>query len=110
MEPGEYTGRFKLLLSESQLVHSNNLEAIKSEDYGVAVYYSPVTSELLIINKNNIKIENVIVYDILGYEVESLAINSSEDASIKMPSNQGVYIVKLYTEKGILGNKTIVYQ
>ncbi|MBU3822014.1 T9SS type A sorting domain-containing protein [Flavobacteriaceae bacterium XHP0103] len=110
LKPGEYAGRFKLLLSENQLAQSDNQETVKDEDYGIAVYYSPITSELLIINKNNIKIKDVSVFDLLGNKVESSAINSSEDASIKMPSNQGIYIVQLNTEKGILGNKTIVYQ
>ena len=50
------------------------------------------------------------MFDLLGHEVKSSVVNSSDDASIIMPSNPGIYIVKLNTEKGVLGNKTIVYQ
>lgn len=78
------------------------IEEIKAEDIVAKVYPNPVSNALNIETKE--KVDNIILYDILGKEV--LRTKKTNDIDVSNLNN-GVYILKLMTEKGIRENKIV---
>ncbi|MBP1644859.1 MAG: Protein of unknown function precursor containing leucine-rich repeat and a C-terminal secretion [Bacteroidetes bacterium] len=72
------------------------IEDIKREEIVAKVYPNPVSNALNIETMENV--ENVILYDVLGKEVMCTKKTNDIDVS---NLNNGIYILKLITEKGI---------
>lgn len=72
------------------------IEEIKAKDIVAKVYPNPVSNALNIETKE--KVDNIILYDALGKEVMCTKKTNDIDVS---NLNNGLYILKLMTEKGI---------
>ena len=106
LEPGVYNDRFKLVF---KAVEESSIE-VESEvaESAVTISYNTTSSELSILNNDEIKIKDLVLYDILGNEIKTKKLNSRSNASIHVSAITGLYIVKLNTEKGIVTKKIII--
>ena len=104
LESGEYNDRFKL-------VFKSDLQGVDEIDNAfnkIKVYYDTESSELKILNKNNVFITNITIYNFLGQNVKDFKVNSSKDESVKFVFKAGIHIVDINTENGKLSKKIIV--
>ena len=70
----------------------------------IYIYPNPVNSELHI-KTDNIKVEEVILYNILGEPIKKIKLeNNTIDTSI---ISTGIYLLKIKTDKGIITKKII---
>mgnify|MGYP001826563250 CR=1 FL=1 len=106
LEPGSYNDRFNLVFQQGN--GELNLDDIDHINNYVTVYYDITSSELKILNKNNIYLSSIDLYNILGQNIKSVKLNSSKDESIKINTSSGAYIVKINTEHGELNKKIII--
>lgn len=103
LEAGEYTERFKLVFNNALLSVENSIE--QPDD--ILVYYANETKQLNIINKHNYLIKDLAVYNLLGQEIKTLNINTTEDESINLPLSTGMYIIDINSEVGSISKKII---
>ena len=105
LEPGTYNDRFKLVFQKSnQLLKVEDVDNINN----VFVYFDSEGSQLKIVNKNNVYLSHVTLYNILGQSIIDFDIDSLNDTSIPLSVKTGAYIVKLETENGLLSKKIII--
>jgi hypothetical protein len=99
--------------SKSQYVDSNRfvLKLLSSDD----TLFETEMLDISILYKENIlevrsiqNIRDVQVYDMLGRRIHSAANVNADYYSKLLPLNQGVYVVKIYTEKGKVKVKKIM--
>ncbi len=107
LESGTYTERFKLVFenNSNKLLHSGELDKRIND---IRVFYDTESSAVKVINKYNINISGITLYNILGQDVKSVKLNSTGDLSIPISVNPGAYIVKLFTEKGVVSKKAVI--
>ncbi|KAA5824187.1 T9SS type A sorting domain-containing protein [Algibacter amylolyticus] len=103
LEAGEYTERFKLVFNNTLLSVENSVE----ESDKILVYYANETKQLNIINKSNYLVNDLAVYNLLGQEIKTLKLNTTEDKSIYLPLNTGMYIIDINSEVGNISKKII---
>ena len=107
-KPDTFNTRFLLHLSYDASITSVN------EIEGQSMYNIYAENDLInvnIISNNNVTLEKVEVYDLLGKRIESRAFQSITQASI--PSNElisGVYIIKVTNSSGDIFTKRIFIQ
>jgi hypothetical protein len=107
IETGTYTDRFVLTFRES-----NVLSTIDNTLGNETTIYTDNKNELLIIKKQQeLIINNVDIYSMIGNKVSSWSINEQQqtlelDLNNKIPT--GVYIVRLNTNKGDISEKIII--
>ncbi len=106
LKPGEYKDRFSLVFKSKKNTLSKH-EITKGYN-NTLVYYNSETEKLTIVNKQNIYISNINLYNILGQEINIFKLNSSKDESVSLKVNSGTYIVKLHTKNGTLNKKIII--
>jgi hypothetical protein len=99
-------GSFTLTASDSSVLSTNGLSL---ENTKLMVFPNPAKENVSISLSNNIKIEQVEVYSILG---DKIITQKSIDTSNKFTVNisglaSGVYFIKAKTENGILSRKMI---
>ncbi|WP_345272651.1 LamG-like jellyroll fold domain-containing protein [Flaviramulus aquimarinus] len=104
LEPGEYNDRFQLVFSSTLL----EVDEIDNIINGIRVYYDTKSSELKVLNKNNVFISNISIYNILGQNINEFKLKSSKDESIKLNLKTGIYILDINTENGELSKKIII--
>jgi hypothetical protein len=68
------------------------------------LYPNPVTN-ILTIESKNISISKVEIYSILGKQIKEINSNFDHIATDNLPN--GVYLIKIYSEKGMVMKKTI---
>jgi len=99
--------------SKSQYIDSNRfvLKLLSSDD----TLFETEMLDISILYKENIlevrsiqNIRDVQVYDMLGRRIHSVANVNADYYSKLLPLNQGVYVVKVYTEKGKVKVKKIM--
>ncbi|GAA4956221.1 hypothetical protein GCM10023314_32470 [Algibacter agarivorans] len=106
LESGSYNDRFNLVFQQSN--GKLNLNEIDHINNYVTVYYDVTSSELKILNKNNMYLSSIDLYNILGQNIKSVKLNSSKDESIEINTSSGAYIIKINTENGELNKKIII--
>ncbi len=106
LEPGVYNDRFKLVFK--QLEESSIEVESDVEESAVTISYNTTSSELSILNNDEIKIKDLVLYDILGNKIKTKKLNSRSNVSLPVSAITGLYIVKLNTEKGVVTKKIII--
>jgi hypothetical protein len=104
---GVYNNRFKLVFQSNQnkLLETNDID---ENINNVSVYFDSKRSELIVLNKNNMKISDLSLYNIIGQEIKSLKLNTTSDVSMPVSVKAGTFIVKLNTANGIINKKIIM--
>ncbi|MEL0457498.1 LamG-like jellyroll fold domain-containing protein [Flavobacteriaceae bacterium SZ-1-7] len=102
LDPGVYNDRFKLVFQESAVILNVSDDVALD---GLSVYYNTELSKLTLINKNNLAVSGIAVYNILGQNVQTIALESSKDETIRMKLNSGAHIVKIKTANGVVSKK-----
>ena len=107
LEKGLYTGRFVLAFKETS--------ALSVEDDILAGYtsiYADNENHNIVISKNqDIEINKVELFDILGKKVNTWKIKeekSTYQLEIKKQIPTGIYIVKMNTNKGEMNKKVVI--
>jgi hypothetical protein len=105
LEPGVYSDRFSLVFKQSKrkipLPHKIN----QPQDF--SVYYDSKASELNILLEKDMDVSKVELYNFVGHKTTELKITSQENI-IPIQLDKGIYIVRLYTAKGILNKKILI--
>jgi len=73
-------------------------------DNSLKLYPNPVTN-ILTIESKNVAISKVEIYSILGEKIKEITSNFGSIATDNLPN--GIYIIKIYSEKGMVMKKTI---
>ena len=68
------------------------------------LYPNPVTN-ILTIKSKNVEISKVEIYSILGEKIKEINSNFDSITTDNLPN--GVYLIKIYSEKGMVMKKTI---
>jgi len=97
------TLQFTTPLTETVYLGVEDFEAIANQ---ISVYPNPVKNNLYIDVSGSLDIKNMELYNILGREIETYS-NSFEAINVNGLSN-GVYFLKLNTNKGVVQKKIIV--
>ena len=105
LEAGVHNDRFKLVFQSNQ---STLLNTDQFEINHVFIYSDTSTSNIKVINKTNINLTNIALYNLLGQEILKLKLNTTLDAVMPVSVSAGAYIVKLNTSKGIVNKKIII--
>jgi hypothetical protein len=74
----------------------------------ISLYPNPTIGEVNILNKNDIKIDNISVFDLSGKLMDQ--IQPSSDGNIQFDINHlksGVYIIRINTSQGEIFRKMI---
>ncbi len=78
-------------------------------DSGIQIFPNPTANEISIQFSKNQNVENISINDILGKEVFTKNIRSSENnILLKLDLSQGMYILKITSEKGTISRKIII--
>jgi hypothetical protein len=77
---------------------------------GFQIYVDQEQNELVLKTNQDLNLKDLVIYDLVGKEVmkwnESQPLNKAEPMRLKMRRNpQGIYLVKVRTDKGILNTK-----
>ena len=107
LEAGTYNDRFKLVFTQSnnKLLNTAEVDEMISN---MLIFYDTESSSIKIVNKDNINLSGIAIYNILGQDVKSLKLNTSNNVSVPISVNSGAYIVKLNTENGFANKKIII--
>ncbi|MEP3839056.1 MAG: LamG-like jellyroll fold domain-containing protein [Algibacter sp.] len=103
LESGEYTERFKLVFSSTLL----GVNEVSADSNNIEVSYINNQAELKIINKQQLNIKGLVIYNVLGQDVKKFELNSNDSTSIKIDLETGVYIIDIRTEVGQISMKII---
>ncbi|MCG9791772.1 LamG-like jellyroll fold domain-containing protein [Flavobacterium algicola] len=111
---GIYANRFELSFKTNSIIDSgavlgtpNNNDA-KLES-SIVVSNNNQKKAITIAKYNDIEITKVIIYNILGQQVLNAVISTNNDSfEIPFTGPQGVYVVKVQTDKGIYNSKIII--
>ena len=105
LEPGTYSNRFSLVFQASQ-ARKLLTNKVSLED-NFTVYYDSDTSELIIMLKAETSVSKVEIYNFNGKRIRSEKVTSIENI-LPIHINNGIYIVKLQTENGLLTKKILI--
>jgi len=87
---------------------SNGVNEVSSNDF-FSVYPNPTTGQFTIHN-SQFKIQNVLITDILGNIINSMAVNRQSSVFDLTGQPKGIYFIKVTDENGNFGVKKIVLQ
>lgn len=85
--------------------HNTTLSIYNNLFKGLAVYPNPVSNSLMIQNKEQIQIQKVIIYNLIGTEMLKRVLPSNKIAVENLP--KGIYFIQLQTDKGNYTSKFI---
>ncbi|WP_405609594.1 T9SS type A sorting domain-containing protein [Polaribacter sp. Asnod1-A03] len=105
LSKGVYQNRFFIVFKESKSLSIND----ENIDSNLNVFMDDKSNEISIINSDNLLIEDVGVFNILGQNIKTWNLNIS-DSEILLDANQlstSVYIIKVKTSKGIITSKVL---
>ena len=106
-EAGTFTDRFKLVFQDNTVVEP---EPEEPEVGDFKIMYVNGTREIFIMNPHKLEIEKVYLNNMLGQQVHMFYDIPTKNL-IKLPVSRfgsGVYVVKVYSEKGITTKKVIL--
>jgi hypothetical protein len=106
LSSGNYTDRFFISFMNRTVLNIDGVTTNK--DFSVFVDYS--LKELKVLSENDAKVNVLKIFNILGQEVLSKEYRSLEkEIAIKTSGfTSSVYIVKLFTNKGVLTKKIVI--
>lgn len=84
----------------------NDVSISENEKIDFSIYSSNQT--INVINNNSVTIKEVIVYDLLGQEVNRFSINSNENVLINTNLAKSHYLVKVLTDKQVITKKITI--
>jgi len=95
-------------IDEIQILDANPLSTSSFEwEKNISIFPNPAQSSFTITTRNNVEIENVSVYTLLGKQVQNLTrINSSEYDISNLAS--GVYVVRMLDSSGGVASKKLI--
>jgi hypothetical protein len=94
LPPGEYHDRFQIVFQPETL----NQDNLNKKD--ISVYYNK-NSGIIINNKNQLFIQTVLIYNMVGQKIIQLNNNALRETKIEIPFNysEGFYLVKIETNR-----------
>ena len=104
---GNYIDRFVIVFGESSLSTGDNI----IQD-GFNIYADNNAKEIVIVNKNNLTIKKIELFNILGQEVKHWS-NLEDNLSSRLSVNslkEGVYIVKISTDSKEISKKILLFR
>lgn len=102
LSAGDYENRFYIVFKNAQ-------SALSNDDVLLDNYQIYTNQNDLIIKLNNFEINNLKIYNILGQVVLEKNDVSNMEMSVPIGQlDQGIYIVKVNTEKGLINKKIIL--
>jgi hypothetical protein len=107
LSKGTYTDRFVLAFTPTTALSLE--DAILSEYTNI--YADNTNNEIVISKKNNVNINKVVLFDILGKEVSNWAIKEQKTTYMLQIDKQipiGIYIVKVNTNFGQIHKKIVL--
>ncbi|QXP66784.1 glycine-rich protein [Polaribacter sp. AHE13PA] len=108
LDKGIYTDRFVLAFSESNVLGLDDDDVLSA----FTNIYADNENHQIVISKNNeVEINKVELFDILGKKVNTWKIKEQKDTyqlEIKKQIPTGIYIVKMNTDKGIINKKIMI--
>ena len=107
LEAGTYNDRFTLVFSSQTDDESLSTEELALDEEDVIVYYNSPTSELTIKVASNVSILDVTLNNVLGQKIETLDF-SSNNSTVQLYANTGIYIVQINTSVGSVNKKIII--
>ncbi|AQS94913.1 hypothetical protein BXQ17_12845 [Polaribacter sp. BM10] len=109
LDKGEHLNRFSIVFSQDTVLSVDDANLENPINDLITTFLDKTTNEFVIDNKNNLNIENVVLFNLLGQKTNSWNIDSSDSENrlkIKNIAN-GVYIVNIKTEKGVISKKVL---
>ena len=106
LEKGNYTNRFFLTFKNSTL----NLENSFLSNNLLKVFVDNLSQEIVIQNTNNLEVEKIELFNILGQKVKHHKLFKSE-SEIRIKSDDlksSIYIIKVKTNKGFINTKVLI--
>ncbi len=107
LDKGTYTGRFVLAFTKNTTLSVK--DAIVSKQ--TSIYADNKNNNIVISKNEEIHINNVELFNILGKKVTLWSIKEQKNTyqlAIKKQIPTGIYIVKTHTDKGIINKKIII--
>ena len=100
---GTYSDRFFITFQQTALDVKDNVLTSNQ----LSVFSDTTTNELVIKNNNNLDIQKVAIYTILGQEIKSWKnLEKLSENRLKINNlSSAIYIVKITTDKGNLNKK-----
>lgn len=104
LNSGEYNNRFYFTFKSSAL-SNENIELKKN----VSLFYNNLSKSMQFTTKDGTEITKVVMYTILGKEVKSWLDGSFITRNLMLSNNysNGVYLVKVHTNKGTISKKIL---
>ncbi|WP_340931320.1 PA14 domain-containing protein [Polaribacter marinaquae] len=109
LDKGEYLNRFSIVFSQDTVLSVDDANLENPINDLITTFLDKTTKELVIDNKNNLNIENVVLFNLLGQKTNSWNIDSTDSENRLKVKNiaNGVYIVNIKTEKGVISKKVL---
>ncbi|WP_303317066.1 LamG-like jellyroll fold domain-containing protein [Flavivirga abyssicola] len=109
LDAGEYKDRFQLVFQENDSNQLLSTDDIQENAYGLIVYHDSKTSEIKIVNKDNVYVSSISLYNMLGQNIKTLNLKTNKEyLSMPVIGNHGTYIIRLHTEKGTTNKKVVL--
>ncbi|WP_118973509.1 Ig-like domain-containing protein [Taibaiella koreensis] len=93
-------------LSDTTSAHITGIHQLNVGNDEMTVYPNPAKATATILNKGNLKMEKVEVYNVLGQVVYRAAADSKDKHTLALGGmSAGVYTIQVYTDKGTVARK-----
>lgn len=93
-------------VSDSTSAHIVGINQLNVGNDEMTVYPNPARSTATILNKGNLKMEKIQVYNVLGQVVYSANADSKEKHTLALEGfASGIYTIEIYTDKGTVARK-----
>jgi len=94
--PGDYYNRFSLVFQPQEVLAIEDLA-----QNNLKVYYAG-NDNIVIDNVNQLKLENIVIYNMLGQQILKVDKNLLENNKINIPfsNTTGMYLVRILTDNG----------
>lgn len=105
LKPGSYNNRFELTFKSNPIAKN---ESKNSSESALSIYNNTLQNKLFIEKNTTLKIKEVSIYNVVGQRINVLK-NISDLNTIEIPFNvqNGVYFVKVITDKGVIAKKIL---
>ena len=104
---GTYTDRFFIAFKERTVLSTEENSILNN----MVMYYNKNLEEINIDLKNNLAIEEVSLYSILGQEIKQWKFNANSSKKVTLPIgklSKAIYIVKVKTTTGEVSKKMLI--
>ena len=109
LEKGSYSERFYLTFSKKQEQILNTNDAFLNNN--LAIYYDNILKEININISNNLIVNKVELYSILGQKINTWNFKNQNESELNLKINsisKSIYICKITTDKGKISKKIII--